>query len=373
MSTLDLLSPPGPDGARVPWEDLQAFAWVRDLAGTVQDPIHHAEGDVWIHTRMVLETLIDMPAWRALPEAERRVVYLACLLHDVAKPRTTRVEEGGRVTAKGHSRVGELMAREILWRLGLPFAEREHVAALIRYHQVPFFLVERADAQRVAAEISQKARCDLLALVAEADIRGRTCADMERVVLNVDLFRAFCEEEGCYRAPRRFASPHTRVVYFQREGRHPDVEVWDDTHTEVVVMCGLPGAGKDTFVRDHLGDLPVISLDGLREELSVDPTDNQGQVLQAARERAKALLRQRRPFVWNATNLTVQRRAPLLSLAASYGARVRVVYVEVPAAQLFSQNRSREAAVPEAALARMIGRWEVPTLVEAHEIVFAVS
>ena len=158
---------------------------MRKLEDCPQDPVHHAEGDVWIHTRMVLETLLAMPAFRALPPADRDAVYVACLMHDVAKPATTRVEDG-RVTAKGHSRAGELMARRLLWELGAPFALREAVCSLIRYHQIPFFLVERDDAQRVAAEISLTARCDLLALVAEADIRGRICGDLGRILDQIE-------------------------------------------------------------------------------------------------------------------------------------------------------------------------------------------
>ncbi len=359
-----------PDASKKHWDELQAFPWVRALEGCPQDPIHHAEGNVWIHTRMVLETLSAMPAFRALPFEEQSIVHIACLMHDIAKPQTTRVEDD-RVTAKGHSRAGELMARRILWDLGAPFALREAVCGLIRYHQIPFFLIERDDARRVAAEVSLKARCDHLALVAEADIRGRVCADTNRILDQIELFREFCRDEDCFSKPRRFASNHTRFIYFRsssESGRHPDVEAFDDTHTEVILMSGLPGAGKDTWARENLRGLPVVSLDVLRDELDVDPTDPQGTVVQAARERAKEHLRRREPFVWNATNLSQQRRGPLIDLAADYGARVRIVYLEASPERLFAQNEARVAAVPEGVIRRMTERWEVPSLTEAHEV-----
>ncbi|APR85835.1 Hypothetical protein A7982_11184 [Minicystis rosea] len=356
-----------PEAHRIRWDELQVFDWVRALEGCPQDPVHHAEGNVWIHTRMVLEELYRMRGFHELSDEDFRAVFLACLMHDIAKPQTTR-EEDGRITAKGHSRAGELMARRILWELGAPFALREQVCALIRYHQIPFYLIERDDAQKVAAEVSLTARCDLLALVAEADIRGRICADMNRVLDNIELFREACREEGCFTGPRKFASDHTRFLYFRSDGRHPDVEAWDDTRSEMVLLSGLPGSGKDTYVRSHFEGWPVVSLDDLRSELDVDPTDTQGAVVQAAKERAKEHLRKGVPFVWNATNLNRQRRGPIVQMAADYGARVRIVYLEVPKTVLFEQNRAREAVVPWAVIRRMTERWEVPSLLEAHEL-----
>jgi len=61
MSLSLLVEPPLAPDYRVPWEELQVFPWVRALEACPQDPIHHAEGNVWIHTRMVLETLAALP------------------------------------------------------------------------------------------------------------------------------------------------------------------------------------------------------------------------------------------------------------------------------------------------------------------------
>jgi predicted kinase len=348
------------------------YPWVRNLAGCPQDPVHHAEGDVWIHTRMVCEELAALPAWRALPDDERRTLFAAAALHDVAKPECTRTEPDGRISSRGHSRRGSIMARGILWRMGVPFRLREQVTGLIRYHQAPYFLIDRPDARRLGIEISTVSRCDHLAILAEADVRGRVCQDKQKLLDNVALFAEHSREEGCLSAPFPFPSDHTRVTYFLDEGRPPEVPVYEDFRAEVVLTAGLPGAGKDHFVRTHLSDWPVISLDALREELDVSPAGQQGEVVNEARERARAYLRAGQRFVWNGTNVSRQLRGQVLGLFHAYRARVRVVYVEVPVEVLFPQNRQRPAPVPEKVIERLIDRWEVPDRAEAHQVDYVV-
>jgi predicted kinase len=365
---------PQPPCWQVDWAQLnERFAWVRSLAGCPQDPVYHAEGDVWVHTRMVAEALAGMPGWRSLPEGERQAVFAATLLHDVAKPVCTRPDPDGRVTSRGHSRRGAIMARQILWRLGVPFAVREQVAALVRHHQVPYYLVDRPDARRLAIAVSQTARCDRLALLAEADVRGRVCGDQQRLLDNIALFVEFCQEENCLSAPRMFASDHARFLYFRSAHRHPDAPAHEDFRAEVVMMSGLPGAGKDTWVRNNLPRSPVVSLDAIRGDMDVDPADEQGQVINRAREQARDHLRGGQSFVWNATNLSRQLRAQCVQFFADYHARIRIVYVEASEERLLRQNRQRQIPVPQAVLERLLDRWEVPDMTEAHSIEWVVE
>jgi putative nucleotidyltransferase with HDIG domain len=359
---------PAPPDYAVNWEQLeQEFPQLRRLEGCPQDAVHHAEGDVLVHTRMVVEALISLSGWRALPQPEREIVFTAALLHDIAKPDCTRVEEG-RITSRGHSKRGAIKTRTLLWGMNFPFEAREQVAALIRFHQIPFFLIDKADSRRVLYEVSQSARCDLLALVAEADARGRVCEDAQRLLDNISLFTQYAGEHNCLSRPRPFPNDHSRFLYFRREGRDPDYAAFDDTVCEVVLMSGLPGAGKDFWVAENLPNLPVISLDALRREMKIAPTDNQGPVVSRAREAARERLRKRRPFVWNATNISRQMRELSINLFAAYNARVRVVYVEATEARLFAQNRERADSVPAEVIRKLTARWEVPDLTEAHRI-----
>ena len=176
---------PRPPEWRVDWSALGEYPWFRLLADCPQDPIHHAEGDVCIHTRMVCEALVGFEHWRALTVPERDAVFAAAVLHDVAKPACTRVEPDGRISSRGHARKGAIMARQILWRQDVPFAMREPIAALVRHHLAPFHLLERDDPRRKVYEVSQTTRCDHLAILAEADTRGRSCADQDRMLENV--------------------------------------------------------------------------------------------------------------------------------------------------------------------------------------------
>ncbi|MCB9881515.1 MAG: AAA family ATPase [Planctomycetes bacterium] len=359
------------------WERIRALSpWVDALHHCEQDVTYHAEGDVGIHTRMACEALLADPSWRALEERERRVTFLAVLLHDVAKPICTRRTEEGRLTARGHSKRGENLARRILFEEGFPFDEREQVVALVRLHQVPFFAIEEEDAVRRVLRASHVARCDLLTVVARADGAGRTCADardQQRILDNTELFLELARQEGCADRAYAFSSEHARFTFF-RDGaaRHPR-PVFDDRRGEVFVMSGLPGMGKDTWLARHAPDRPVISLDVLRRELRVDPRNSQGSVLQAARERARGFLREGRPFCWNATLVTRELRTQLVDFLAGYRARVHIVYVEVDEPTWRRRNAERRERVPDAVLEKLLGKWSVPDRTEAHAVTYAVE
>jgi predicted kinase len=321
---------------------------------------------------MVCEALRGLPGFLALPEGEQRLLFMAALLHDVAKPSCTRQEPDGRISSRGHSRRGAIAARTILWRMGVPFAAREAIAALVRWHQAPFFLIDRPDAERLAITVSQTARCAWLALLAEADARGRIAPDQGRMSENTALFVEYCRELGCLDAPYLFPSEQSRFVYFRVPGRDPAYLAHDDTRCAVTLLTGLPGAGKDFWLREAAPELPVVSLDALRVGLGVAPTERQGAVVARAREVAREYLRAGHDFAWNGTNLSRAIREQCIGLFADYGARVRIVYLEVPEARLLRQNRERPDAVPEGALGRMLERWEVPDRTEAHRVVWVV-
>jgi poly(A) polymerase len=94
------------------------------MHGVEQPPQFHPEGDVWIHTMMLLEQL---------PANSPRTLAWGALLHDVGKPPTFRVAPD-RIRFDGHVEVGVLMAREICSRLHFSNDDIEQIEALVANH-----------------------------------------------------------------------------------------------------------------------------------------------------------------------------------------------------------------------------------------------
>ena len=135
-------------------------------------------------------------------------------------------------------------------------------------------------------------------------------------------------------------------------------------------MSGLPGTGKDTWLKHNMPDLPIISLDDIRRAYKHPPTAAQGKVANIAREQAKEYLRQHQPFVWNATNITAQMRESLISLFETYHAHVSIVYLETDWQTLLERNRFREDAVPQPVIEGMMGKMTLPEAFEARKVVW---
>jgi poly(A) polymerase len=97
------------------------------MKGVEQPPEYHPEGDVWIHTLLMLE---------GIPPGASATLGWGVLLHDVGKPPTFRPisETGERIRFDGHVDVGERMGEEILRRLRFSNDDTQQVVALIANH-----------------------------------------------------------------------------------------------------------------------------------------------------------------------------------------------------------------------------------------------
>jgi poly(A) polymerase len=107
----------------------QVLPEVVKMHGVEQPPQFHPEGDVWVHTMLVLEKL--------RPGVSATLAWGA-LLHDIGKPATFRPPDpkkpGDRIRFDGHVEVGVRITEEVLGRLRFSNEETEQIVALVKNH-----------------------------------------------------------------------------------------------------------------------------------------------------------------------------------------------------------------------------------------------
>lgn len=366
-------------GKQLDWDDLaDSFDWIADMKGVEQDPIWHAEGDVFVHTKMVVDELVKLPSFEMLSDGDKHILVSAALMHDIEKRSTTTTEviEGkNRIVSPRHAKKGEFTARQLLYtQFDAPFQEREKICKLVRLHGLPLWAITKDKPSMEVIYSSCVVNNEQLAMLATADVHGRICPDKEEILTRIELYKELSIENDCLTQPKKFRSNYGRYLYFNREEGYVDYEPFDDLICTVTLMCALPGSGKDTYIKKHL-DQPVLSLDNIRRKHKISPTDKKGngQVIQLGKEKAKEFLRSKTSFVFNATNITKDMRSRWISLFTDYNARVKIVYLEVPYKKLLKQNSNREYAVPRDVIHKMIGKLELPDYREAHDVEYIVE
>jgi len=346
---------------QVNWGAIDQFEWVPPMKACPQDAIWHAEGDVYTHTKMVVEALLTLPEFLLLSPSEQYILFLSALLHDVAKPQCT-VEEDGRILAPKHAKVGEKVARELLWDADLTI--REQVCSLVRHHGLPLWSLQKPNPNRAVIESSLRVNNAWLYMLAKADILGRICPDQEELLERIEFFKELCLENECFHQPKKFYNTHSRFRFFFTHAEYPST-LYDDTQFEVIIMSGIAGSGKDTWLKGNV--LPVVSLDDIRRAWKVKRGDKkgQGQVIQEAYKRAKSYCIQKQSFIWNSTNLTKDMRGKLINTLSVYNPCFRIVYVEAPLQTLIAR---RKGEIPASAIRKMSRILDFPQVYEVHEI-----
>jgi predicted kinase len=358
------------------WKELQKYAWVNDMNGVPQSPIHHAEGDVAIHTQMVISAILSLEEYHQLNEQEQEILWVAALMHDIEKRSTTFTDEYGDIVSPGHAKKGAQTTRQILYRdFQTPFNIRENIVGLVRHHGLPLWIFEKPNPTQALLKASMEVNTMLVALLAKADVLGRICKDADSLLYKINLFEELCKENNCWGRAKAFSSTLSKFQYFRKEDRHPDFKTFDDTTFEIIILSGIAGSGKDFYISKNYPLLSTISLDDLRRKAKVDYKDSKGngRVIQEAKEIAKQYLRSHTSFIWNATNITLQMREQLIDLLEPYKPSIKIIYLEVPYKKLLVQNSDRNFAIPASAIEKMIDKLEVPKEWEAVEVEYVVD
>jgi predicted kinase len=133
----------------------------------------------------------------------------------------------------------------------------------------------------------------------------------------------------------------------------------------IVVLVGLPGSGKSTYLREMGVD--GLSSDAIRRLLADDETDQtiHVRVFQTLRYLLEQRLAIGRAVTYiDATNLTPEERGPYLAIGRAWGCEVEAVFFDVPLEVCLERNAGRARVVPGEALAKMAAKLAPPSVEE---------
>lgn len=154
----------------------QLFPELEALIDVPQEAEWHPEGDVWVHTQLVVDRARELIA--DLPYPRQVTLMLAALCHDLGKPATTAFVDG-RLRSREHEEAGVAPTESLLDRLNVHTLDgydvRAQVIALVRDHLKPGEFYKRRDQVGDGAfrRLARKCELDLLYRVAKADSLGR--------------------------------------------------------------------------------------------------------------------------------------------------------------------------------------------------------
>ncbi|MPZ17242.1 MAG: polynucleotide adenylyltransferase [Luteitalea sp.] len=155
---------------QVLWPEMHA------LIGCPQEPEWHPEGDVWIHTLMVIDEATKQ--LDGLSRPERVTIMLGAITHDFGKPMTT-ADIDGRIRSPNHEARGVEPAKRFLDRLNVHTMDgydvRRQVLGLVQYHLAPnaWYKSPTPVGDGAFRRLARKLDLELLSRLAHADCRGR--------------------------------------------------------------------------------------------------------------------------------------------------------------------------------------------------------
>lgn len=363
------------------------FPLLKEFKNTPQDPIWHAEGNVHIHTDMVLTELYDIfntKQFEPTPD-ERQILVLSALLHDIAKPIVTK-EVDGRIKASRHEVVGRDYLSHKLLELDLPHPSYKQIINLVGSHQRPKLLVIKNEEDYKYFALSRLFDYKLMYWLELADLRGRTCEDLNESIMYLDewlvkteaILTTYEEEKSLehfetYKL-RKFATYllSTGQISSVLEARQKVYERLQPQNSfRFTLMCGVPGVGKSTLIDKYIypKDTIIISMDDIRQELGDrrDQSKNK-QVAIIAKERLKEALINKQNVLWDATSIRQEHREELLTLAENYGAYTVLNVLVDKESNIRKKNKEREYSVPDEVITKMLKGFQYPSINEAVSV-----
>lgn len=342
-----------------------------NLEYTQQPKDWHAEGNAYIHTMKVVDEMYNMLnetcAKNEIGYDGYMLMVAAALFHDIGKPSCTKFsKEKGDFTSRNHQYAGERIVRRVFY--DEDWILREKLCWLVRKHMAPYYILGGNDPAREIKALSwgpvtndmlfSLNLCDSWGSISEKENRLETA---ERVGKLVDIAKSL----GCMYSPYELKRSERFAYGMQLSDKTKELLDNESPKFTVFVMVGLPGSGKDTWIKSELpADITVLCRDDIRTEIGIEGEKPQGteeqedEVTRILNERLVKCCEEKRQCVVNNTNISKKRRVEILNIIMPYNPNVVFVYVEAPT--LADNFERRHNQVGKKVIKRMFHNFEFP-------------
>lgn len=326
----------------------------------------HKEGNPLKHSLLVASKMHDLITGKLsyMSLRDKKVLMIAAICHDLGKATTTYYDEKENDwKCKNHGAVGERIVRDLFYDDSDHWF-REEVCWLVRWHMQFHHFGDKShdESFKMLTTLSQGySTIEKLMWLNAADSYGSKNDVETKDVIDdrVRAIREMADTAGCFNKP---------YLWYKKQK-------YDFT---MYMMIGVPGCGKDTYIKKFMPDLESICRDDIREDITDGQILGRKLLLDKTREavvtdivntRIKVCCTEKRSFIVNQTNLKRTYRNQLKEVALKYGTpRIVYVYVEPPSINECKERRGHGKW--DAIIDRMWNEFEFPDRSECNELIF---
>lgn len=371
---------------QVKWDVIENIDCFKKLKDTPQSSTWHKEGNVWEHTKLVVEQMerIFNDCFVKTGSEQWFIMMTAAICHDLGKADTTVwSDEKNDYTTKNHGAVGERITRELLFDEDILI--REKVCYMVRHHMTLHHVFDKPEEtdNRMLRLGYGLVDIQWMIMLNEADSRGsiNDIENEEFLKKKISDIRTKAEQLGIY---YKELLEHDEVKWegVRKQFSYFDGEIINPTKDfTVTILIGLPGSGKSTYSQllTKEESLNIVSRDVIRGELGIGgatPT-NDKKVVGTKKEEDKVTelfnakliqyCEMKKPFIIDNTNLKLAYRKAFNQLIMKYNPYIRYVYVEAPSIE--DNIARREGQIPKKVFDRMINNFDFPQTTECDELI----
>lgn len=307
-----------------------------------------------VHTQLVTERMLEYLTDDIVADKESNyyiIMLMAAIFHDIGKiERTTFDDNLGCYVSKRHNIAGERLIRQLFFDEDLE--KREKVCYMIRHHHD---LNQVNEDKTLFADVIKNAN----GLVPLRDMVALFKCDMRHSHLQGDENNFFDSKIPKIIQASKLLNCYLKP-YIHDTRRHKFQDFYDTTNIpslslqqefKVYIMIGLPGSGKDEWIKKNLPNLPNITI-------------NQNEKI--FEEKIIDLCEKRESFIINGDNLKIKDRKKFHNIILNYNPYIVYIVVEAPTLKINKTRKKGE--IKPSVLGQKLKTFEYPEYYEYDEI-----